>query len=79
MSVNPDSPVAMYEQLANLLREKIDAGEITGKLPSVTRLQQEYGIGSQVTVLRAIELLVAEGVVYTVTRRGTYVSDSYKR
>ena len=37
------------------------------------QLQQEYGVGRD-TVLRAIEILRAEGLVFTVPRRGSYVS-----
>ncbi len=42
-------------------------------MPSVKQLQQEYGIGRD-TVLRAIDILRVEGLVFTVPRRGTYVS-----
>jgi len=42
-------------------------------LPSVKQIQQEYGVGRD-TVLRAVEILRTEGLVFTVPRRGTYVS-----
>ncbi len=44
-----------------------------GSLPSVKQLQQEHDVGRD-TVLRAIELLRGEGLVFTISRRGTYVS-----
>ena len=44
----------------------------SGPLPSVKQLQQEYGIGRD-TVLRAIDILREEGLVFTVPRRGSYV------
>ena len=49
----------------------------TGPLPSVKRLQLEYGVG-RLTVLRSIEILREEGIVFTVPRRGTYVSPDAK-
>jgi DNA-binding GntR family transcriptional regulator len=46
-------------------------------VPSVKQLQQEYGVGRD-TVLRAIDILRGEGLVFTVPRRGTYVSRDSK-
>ncbi len=43
-------------------------------MPSVKQLQQEYGVGRD-TVLRAVDTLRAEDLVFTVPRRGTYVRD----
>jgi DNA-binding GntR family transcriptional regulator len=44
----------------------------SGPLPSVKQLQQEYGVGRD-TVLRVIDILREEGLVFTVPRRGTYI------
>jgi DNA-binding GntR family transcriptional regulator len=75
VTVDHGSPVPAYEQLASILRTRIEAGEWrAGPLPSVTALQEAYGVGRD-TVLRAVELLRGEGLVFTVRRRGTYVSD----
>jgi DNA-binding GntR family transcriptional regulator len=46
-------------------------------LPSVKQLQQEYGVGRD-TVLHAIDILREEDLVFTVPRRGTYVSRDTK-
>lgn len=74
MTVDHGSPVPAYEQLAAILRERIAAGEWrNGPLPSVKALQQMHDVGRD-TVLRAIEILRAEGLVFTVARRGTYVT-----
>jgi DNA-binding GntR family transcriptional regulator len=48
-----------------------------GPLPSVKQLQQEQDVGRD-TVLRAIHILRSEGLVFTVPRRGTYVSPNAK-
>jgi DNA-binding GntR family transcriptional regulator len=39
----------------------------------VKQLQQEHDVGRD-TILRAVEILRDEGLVFTVHRRGTYVS-----
>lgn len=74
MTVDPGSPEPAYRQLAVILRQRIAAGEWrTGPLPSVKQMQDAYGVGRD-TVLHALELLRAEGLVFTVPRRGTYVA-----
>jgi hypothetical protein len=44
-----------------------------GPLPGVVTLQQDYGVGRN-TVLRAIAILRDDKLVFTVKRRGTYVT-----
>lgn len=62
MTVDHASPVPAYEQLASALRARIAKGEWShGPLPSVKALQDEYGVGRD-TVLRAIDMLRAEGL-----------------
>ena len=74
MTVDHAAPEPAYQQLLGILRAKITQGEWrTGPLPSVKQLQQEYGVGRD-TVLRAIDILRTEGLVFTVPRRGSYVS-----
>ncbi len=78
MTVDHGAPEPAYQQLAAILRSKIAEGAWrNGPLPSVKQLQQEHGVGRD-TVLRAIEILRAEGTVFTVPRRGTYVSPDPK-
>lgn len=72
MTVDPDSPEPLYQQVSRVLRERIKSGEITSRLPSVKTITQEYGV-SHVTVEHALDLLKAEGLVVTVTGKGTYV------
>jgi GntR family transcriptional regulator len=67
-----------YQQLAAILRTGIAKGEWrSGPLPSVKQLQQEHDVGRD-TVQRAVEILRDEGLVFTVPRRGTYVSPDGK-
>lgn len=70
--IDPESPEHPYAQLATQLRSRIERGEITSLLPSLTTLMEETGL-SMGTVQRAIRLLVDEGVIYTVPGRGTFV------
>lgn len=74
MTVDHGAPEPAYQQLAAILRARITQGEWrSGPLPSVQHLQQEYSVGRD-TVLRSIDILRQERIVFTVPRRGTYVS-----
>ena len=78
MTVDHGAPEPAYQQLAAILRARIANGEWrNGPLPSVKQLQQELDLGRD-SVLRAIDLLRSEGLVFTVPRRGTYVSRDAK-
>ena len=73
-TVNGDLPEPAYQQLAGILARRIKAGEWrTGPLPSVKALQQDYGVGRD-TVLHALRLLRADGLIFTVAKRGSYVT-----
>jgi DNA-binding GntR family transcriptional regulator len=74
MRVNADLPQPAYRQVAAILTHRIEAGEWrTGPLPSVKALQQEYGVGRD-TVLHALRLLRDANVIFTVAKRGSYVT-----
>lgn len=78
MTVDHGAPEPAYQQLSAILRARIAKGEWrSGPLPSVKQLQQEYGVGRD-TVLRSIDILREEGLVFTVPRRGTYVGRDTK-
>lgn len=67
--------VPLYQQIAAILRDAIQAGEYgPGRvLPSETTLSQEFGV-NRLTARKAVRLLVGEGLVVTVTGRGSYVA-----
>jgi GntR family transcriptional regulator len=73
-TVDPLSSVPVYRQVAAILRERIESGELEPDrpVPSEAYLVQEYGI-ARGTARRAIEVLRDEGLVVTVQGRGTYV------
>jgi GntR family transcriptional regulator len=71
--VDLDAPEPAYLQLAAILRARIGAGEFAaGPLPSNRTLRQEYGIG-EFAVSHALRVLIDEGLIYSVPRRGYYV------
>lgn len=76
MEVDHHSPVALYRQLADLIRDQVRSGELAPRaaLPSESWLCQRYGLGRG-TVRRAMQALRDEGVVYTLPQRGTYVAE----
>ena len=59
-------------QLAGILRGQIERGEIRDRVPSLTQLAAEHGVALN-TVARAFRILKAEGLIYTVRGRGTFV------
>jgi|HubBroStandDraft_1064217.scaffolds.fasta_scaffold24522_5 GntR family transcriptional regulator len=74
----PDTPI--WVQLTDILRSQILSGEIPprGKLPSISRLMQDYGIADQ-TAQKAINALKTEGLVRSVRGLGTFVADPEDR
>jgi DNA-binding GntR family transcriptional regulator len=74
MCVDHDSDVPPYQQVAAILREQILSGQIQPRrpIPSVTTLQQTYGI-ARGTVRKAVALLAQEGLVVLRPGWGTFV------
>ncbi|QOC90427.1 GntR family transcriptional regulator [Micromonospora craniellae] len=64
MSIDPRSHTPVYVQLADLLRDQIESGELPpgARIGSEARLSQEYGIGRD-AVRMAISVLRSEGLV----------------
>lgn len=77
--VDPMDPTPLYQQLANTIEAKIQAGELAPRqpLPSETQLRQEYGV-ARGTVRQAVALLRERGLVVTIPQRGTYVLEQEK-
>ncbi|MFJ1539581.1 GntR family transcriptional regulator [Micromonospora chalcea] len=80
MAIDPRSHTPVYVQLADLLRERIESGEMQAgsTLASEARLSQEYGIGRD-AVRMAISLLRSEGLVSTRRGHGTVVRETPQR
>jgi DNA-binding transcriptional regulator YhcF (GntR family) len=80
MTIDPHSHTPVYVQLADLLREQIESGELPAgsSIGSETRLSQEHGIGRD-AVRMAISLLRSEGLVTTSRPFGTRVRQAPQR
>ncbi len=73
-SIDRDSFEPAYAQLANILRQNMVEGLLRpgSQLPSEAQLVERYGV-SAMTVRRAINILVDQGVVTAEQGRGTFV------
>ncbi len=76
MSIDTRSDRPVYQQIADLLRDRIVRGGYPpgAKLPSETELVQEYDV-SRLTVRRALAVLVSEGRTESKRGIGVYVRE----
>ena len=75
-TINKQSHIPYYAQLADILREIIQdslSGDETELLPSENELVSTYQV-SRATVRQALSLLEREGLVHKVRGKGTYIS-----
>lgn len=69
------TPRALYEEVAELLRQRIFSRELEpGSWIDEMRLAEEYGI-SRTPLREALKVLAAEGLVTMKVRRGAYVTE----
>lgn len=73
--LNHDSPVPLYAQIRELLRERIVSGALRseGLLPSENEMVKAYGV-SRITVRQALNDLQKEGLVFKIHGKGTFVT-----
>ena len=75
MSATSLAPRALYEEVAELLRQRIFRRELApGSWIDEVKLAQEYGI-SRTPLREALKVLAAEGLVTMKVRRGAYVTE----
>ena len=72
MALDLDSPIPLWEQLADALRGGIRSGAYTGRVPSARSLAQEFEV-SHKTSERALHALVDEGLLVAVVGKGFYI------
>lgn len=71
-----DATLYKYEQIANILRERIKAGVYPPQtLLSEVAFEQEFGVARR-TVRLAMEILREEGLIVTRRGKGSVVVDS---
>ncbi|MCW2901772.1 MAG: GntR family transcriptional regulator [Streptosporangiaceae bacterium] len=72
--IDHDGPDPLYQQVAAIIAGRIAAGLLVpGRpIPSETHMQQEFGV-ARTTARKAVALLRDQGLVRTVTGKGSYV------
>jgi GntR family transcriptional regulator len=77
VNVSQDDPRPPYRQIADDLRDQIERGELAAgqRLPAGRELAKIYGVAGQ-TILRAIDVLKAEGLLISHPPRGVFVASS---
>src|SRR4051812_48147144 len=79
MSAVSLAPRALYEQVAELLRQRIFGRELApGSWIDEVKIAQEFGI-SRTPLREALKVLAAEGLVTMKLRRGAYVTEVSER
>jgi DNA-binding GntR family transcriptional regulator len=73
VTIDHDSGVTVYTQLAEILRRQIESGAIARRVPSIKSLTQEYGV-SHVSTERALGVLKDEGLIHSVIGKGFFVT-----
>ena len=73
--LDTNNAVPLYEQLRVALRERLDSGVLDPgeRLPSEAELCRKYGV-SRITVRRAVDELVEEGILERRQGKGTFVA-----
>ena len=70
--IDPDSAVPPYEQVANILRDEIVQGTLTGRVPSAHDVAEHHQVSHRVAA-RALEMLQGEGMIENVPGEGHVV------
>ena len=73
-----DKPTPKYVLVEQKIKHAIKHREIVDKLPGERALAKEYGF-SYMTIRKAVENLVAEGLLYKIPMKGTFVADRKPR
>ena len=79
MNATRIAPLALYQEVAERLRERIFAHELTpGTWVDEQALAEQYGI-SRTPLREALKVLASEGLVILKPRRGCYVTEISER
>ena len=69
-----DKKLPKYVLVQEKIKQAIKSREIENKLPGERTLAKEYGY-SYMTIRKAVDNLVAEGILYKLPTKGTFVAD----
>jgi len=74
MEYDPLAPVPRYRQIAAIIRERIESGQLEPNrpIPSEVQIENEFGV-ARATARRAVGVLRDEGLIVTVPGMGSYV------
>lgn len=72
--VDRNRPAPLWAQVRDDIAARIDAGELTGRLPSEFDLAEDYAVGRD-TVRHAVADLVESGRLTVVRGVGTFVAE----
>jgi len=72
VSVDHEAPTPLYIQVADVLRDQISKGTLTGRVPSAATIAQQYEVAKG-TAERALAILREEGLIRSVMGRGHFV------
>jgi DNA-binding GntR family transcriptional regulator len=70
--IDPTGGPPLYVQLSAILRQRIEAGELTGKLPAEWELAAQFGVSSS-TCKKALRLLRDSGHIRTRQGWGSWI------
>jgi GntR family transcriptional regulator len=73
MTLDQQGPVPKHQQLREILLDLIEGSEPDQPIPSERELAEKYGV-ARMTVRQAVESLVAEGRLFKVGGKGTFVA-----
>src|ERR1700755_1686358 len=73
MSLDEHGPIPKHQQLREILLDLIEGSNADEPIPSERELSSRYGV-ARMTVRQAVESLVAEGRLFKVAGKGTFVA-----
>ena len=74
INMNPNSIVPLYVQVVECLKRDIENGvyNATGRIPTEAELAEQYKV-SRITIRRAVDDLVSQGLVEKKQGKGTFI------